>query len=180
MLCHGAGLPHIPAMKPFLATALLTLFAVASRADIVIESKIESPQMNSAIITKIKNDTMRSDIASGPMGAMSSIIDTKTGASITLIHTQKMAMKTTGEQTKAAIAMSKQLTGADPNAPAAKPVATGQVEKVGEYDCEIYTVKNDTMETKFWVAKNHPQAAALKASEEKMRQGMLGLSLIHI
>jgi hypothetical protein len=133
--------------------------------------------MNSNITTKLKDGKMRADL-NGPLGAMSSIIDGTTGDSIQLIHAQKMAMKTSAAQMKQAIEMSKQAAGATPDKSAAqtKPQATGQKEKVGEFDCEIYTWSGNGTTTKFWVALKHPQAALLKAAEKQMRSGVMGMA----
>jgi hypothetical protein len=155
--------------------AVLALVAATASADLIVESKVESPQMNSNITTKIKGGKVRADLT-GPMGAMSSIIDSASGDSIQLIHGQKMAMKTSAAQMKQAIEMSKQLSGTAPDkTPAAvKPQATGQKEKVGEYDCEIYTWTGGGTTSKFWIALKHPQAALLKEAEKQMRSGVLG------
>lgn len=162
-------------MKTFLATAAAAfVLTLTASADWVIESKIENPQMNTNTITKIKGDKVRTDIASGPMGAMSSIIDTATGDSTQLIHGQKMAMKTSAAQMKQAMEMAKQMSGVKGDAAATKPQASGQKEKVGEYDCEIWTWSAGEASAKFWVATNHPQAAALREMEKKMRGGALG------
>jgi hypothetical protein len=160
--------------KLFLPAVFAALTVTAS-ADLIIESKVESPQMNSNVTTKIKQGKVRADMT-GPMGAMSSIIDSASGDSIQLIHGQKMAMKTSAAQMKQAIEMSKQLAGAtgDKSATSAKPQATGQKEKVGEHDCEIYTWTGGGMTSKFWVALKHPQAALLKDAEKQMRSGALG------
>ncbi len=162
-------------MKSFLATAAATLvLVVTASADWVIEAKIENPQMNSNTITKIKGDKVRTDIASGPMGAMSSIIDAATGDSIQLMHAQKMAMQTSAAQMKQAMEMAKQISGVKSDAAPGKPQSTGQKEKVGDYECEIWVWKSENAETKFWIAPKHPQAAALKEMETKMRGGALG------
>jgi hypothetical protein len=162
-------------MKSHLTAAAL-VFALVSPAfaEWIIEAKMESPQMNSAMVTKIKGDKVRADIASGPMGAMSSIIDTASGESIQLLHAQKMAMKTSAAQMKQAMEMAKKMTGAKADAAAMKPKATGEKEKVGEYECEIWTWTDGSNATRFWVASKHPQADALKAMDQKMRSGALG------
>jgi len=166
-------------MKSFLAAsaAVLTLIATAS-ADWVIEAKIESPQMNTGTIMKVKGDKIRADITSGPAGALSSIMDSSTGDSITLLHAQKMAMKSTGDQVKQAIEMAKKYTGQAAGATTVKPKATGQKEKVGEYDCEIWTWADGGTSAKYWIASNHPQAAVLKDLEKKMRKTALGASQV--
>ena len=161
-------------MKAFLsALAVTALFIATASADWVIESKIESPQVTSATTTKVKGDKLRVDIADSPAGAMSSIVDTKTGESIQLMHSQKMAMKTSGAVLKQAMDAAKQKAGVKEGA-ANELKPTGQIEKVGEFDCEIYTWTDGTNSSKIWVAKNHPQAAALKAFEKQMRSGFFG------
>ncbi|MEQ1861294.1 MAG: DUF4412 domain-containing protein [Chthoniobacteraceae bacterium] len=162
-------------MKSFLATTLAALvFTFTASADWVIESKIESPHMNTATTTKVKGDKVRSDIASGPMGAMSSIIDAATGDSVQLLHGQKMAMKTSAAQLKQAMEMAKGLSGAKAGTEPVKPQASGEKEKIGDYSCEIWTWTDGNSVSKFWIAAGHPQAAALKEVEKKMRGGALG------
>ena len=163
-------------MRKLLVPAVLALLTVAASADLIIESKIESPQMNSNVLTKLKDGKMRADL-NGPFGAMSSIMESS-GDSVQLIHAQKMAMKTSAEQIKQAIEMSKKMAGAtaDANAAQTAPKATGQKEKVGDYECEIYTWTGGGVNSRFWIALNHPQGALLKAAEEQMRKGTLGFS----
>lgn len=161
-------------MKAFFsALAVTALFIATASADWVIESKIESPQLNSSTTTKVKGDKLRVDIADGPAGAMSSIVDTKSGESIQLMHAQKMAVKTSGAALKQAMDSAKEKAGVkDSTKSELKP--TGQSEKVGEFDCDIYTWTDGTNNSKLWVAKNHPQAAALKDFEKQMRSGFFG------
>jgi hypothetical protein len=161
-------------MKALLsALAATAILITTASADWVIESKIESPQLNTDTTTKVKGDKLRVDIASGPAGAMSSIVDTKTGDSIQLIHGQKMAVKTNAAVLKQAMEAAKAKSGVkDGASPELK--ATGESEKIGDNDCAIYTWTDGTTSSKLWVAKNHPQAAALKAFEKQMRTGFFG------
>ena len=149
--------------------AVVSLLAVVARADIVIESKIESAQMNSNMVVKIKGDKVRTDMAA--MG-MSVIMDNKSGDSVNLIHAPKMAMKSSAAQTKQALEIAKQFSGAAAGE-TAKPQNTGKSEKVGEYECDIYTWSSGAATGRYWVAKNHPQAAILKDAEKKMKAGIL-------
>jgi hypothetical protein len=149
----------------------LALLATPAFADWVIESKIESPQMNTNSVIKVKGDKVRADLTAGPMGAMSSIIDTTSGDSVSLIHAQKMAMKMSAAQMKQAMEMAKQASGV--KGEPAKPKATGQKEKVGDYECEIWTWQDGDSTAKYWVATNHPQAAALKEVMKKTSGGAL-------
>jgi hypothetical protein len=166
-------------MKSFLAAsaAVLTLITTAS-ADWIIDAKIESPQMTSGMVMKIKGDKIRADITSGPAGPLSSIIDSATGESITLLHAQKMAMKSTGDQVKQAVEMAKKFAGGPSGPSTVKPKPTGQKEKVGDYECEIWTWAEGNLSTRYWISSNHPQAAVLKDLEKKMRKTALGASQI--
>jgi len=163
-------------MKPFLLCLSASLiFISAASADWVIETKIESAQLNSTTTTKVKGNKVRVDIPEGPAGAMSSIIDTTSGDSTTLLHAQKMAMKASSAQLKGAADAAKKAAGiTSSGGDAPSPQATGQKEKVGGYDCEIYTWTDGGSSAKLWIAKDHPQAAALKALDKQMRAGVLG------
>src|SRR5579872_4286001 len=94
-------------MKTLLGLFFSVAIVAAASADVIIESQIESPQLNGATTIKVKGDKLRIDMASGPLGAMSTIMDTKTGDAIQLIHSQKMAMKTSGAMMKQSIEAAK-------------------------------------------------------------------------
>jgi hypothetical protein len=175
-LFPSRGLARITSMKALLACLVLPFaLAATAAADWVIESKIESSQLTSDTVTKIKGDKMRIYIAESPAGPMSSIVDTTTGDTIQLLHGQKTAVKTSATQLKQALDAQKQ-PAAKKGAPVPVLKATGQKEKIGDYECEIYTWTNGSMGAKFWVAKDHPQAEALRALEKQMRSGIFGTS----
>src|SRR4029079_9988431 len=57
------------AMKTLqLSAAVLFGVVAAANADLVIEQKVESPQINSTIVTKIKGDKVRMDIVKSVVG----------------------------------------------------------------------------------------------------------------
>jgi hypothetical protein len=86
----------------------------------------------------------------------------------------KSAMKTNANQMKQAMeALTKGLAPGTPAPVAAKPTATGQKEKVGDYECEIYEWSNGGMTSRYWIALKHPQAAALKSVEKTMMGSLL-------
>jgi hypothetical protein len=161
-------------MKALLASVIVPLCLIATAsADWVLETKIESPQVNSAGVMKIKGDKLRVDMDAGPAGAVSSIIDSATGDTIQVLHSQKMAMKMSSAQIKQAMEAAGQMPKKDaPPVPAAK--ATGEKEKIGDYECEIYTWTDGPTSVRLWIAKGHPHAAALQAMDKKMRSGVLG------
>ena len=159
-------------MKPTLLLIPLLATLAAARADLVIEQKMESAFQNGNMTMKVKGEKIRTDMEAGPAGAISSIMDLATGDSVTLMHAQKMAMKTSGTQTKQMVeAMKKQLGAAvDGKTPASKPTDTGKSEKVGNYNAEIYTWTNPTGTYTFWVAKDFPNYAKIKDQLDKVNK----------
>jgi hypothetical protein len=155
------------------ALAVLLALAATASADWVIESKIESPKLNATTTTKFKGDKMRSDIKGGPAGEMSTIMDATSGDTVTLIHAQKIAMKTSGAQLKSAMEAARKMLGT-PDGASAAVTPTGKSEKIGQYDCDIYTWTDGKTTTTLWIAKNYPQAESLKAFQKLMQKSILG------
>jgi hypothetical protein len=154
-------------MKKLLQVCIAVLFTAAiARADVTIEQKLEMPGMIGHMIMKVKGDRMRMDIP-GPTGESTVIMDLKSGEMITLMHEQKMMMKLNMKQAKAAAEAATKAGG--PDVTKMTPKATGEKEKVGEWDCEIYTLDmGNGMTTKTWVAKNYPNAKAIMAQMNKL------------
>lgn len=145
----------------------LLLTAGFACADITIEQKMESPFVNGKMIMKVKGERARMDVP-GPAGDSTILMDLKSGEMTTLVHAQKMMMKINMAQAKAA-AEAALKAGGGPDLTKMTPKATGQKEKVGEWDCEIYTMDmGNGMTTKTWVAKNYPNAKAIMAQMNKL------------
>lgn len=140
-------------------TTLFTLLFVSTiaQADITLEQDTfagaASTPMKSFMF--IKGDKVRSD-----NGDSSSVImDTATGDMITLVHEQKMMIKT---NTKELAALTVNTPAAKDPQPTTKITATGQMEKVDGYDCEIYLSENKGMVVKMWITKNYPNQEKLQ------------------
>lgn len=134
-------------------TALLLLLATSiTRADLVMVQETAMGEVKSKTVMSIKGKMVRTDVGD----KNSVIIDTESGDMISLMHEQKMSMKMDGAMMKAAQA------AAAPAGEIPQPVATGQKEKIGDYDCEIYTLSNQGTETKMWIAKDYPGYDKLK------------------
>lgn len=157
--------------RSLLLLAFLSTLA-AARADLIIEQKMESTFQNGNMTMKVKGDKIRTDMNAGAAGDISSIVDLTSGDALTLMHAQKMAMKTSGAQTKQAMeAMKKQIgAGADGKVPSNKPTATGKTEKVGTYNAEVYTWINPTGTYTFWVTKDYPNYAKIKDQLDKLNK----------
>lgn len=153
-------------MKPILCLALLLAASLTAHGDVVIEQKVESPAMNGAMTTKIKGDQARMDMPT-PAGAATVLLNIKTGEMTSLIHAQKLAMKLSLDAVKQQTEAAQKQAGFDATK-AEKPKATGVMEKVGEWDAEIYQFNVGTMTGKIWVAKDFPDAQLIKDELRKI------------
>ena len=98
------------------------------------------------------------------------ITDGATGEIVTLMHTAKTYLKVAPDQTKA---MMDQLQKLRPNAEPAKLQPTGKKEKIGEYECEIFTANLGGLTATYWIAKDFPNYQAVLAQLEKLQAGTI-------
>lgn len=146
-------------------SALLAVGAFA-RADLVVVQKVEGGGQAGEQKIRIKGDKARSDLT----GAVSMITDGATGEMITLMHSGKTFLKVSAAQTKA---MMDQLQQQRPNAEPAKLLPTGKKEKIGDYECEVFTANLGTMTITYWIAKEFPDYPAVLAQLEKFQSGAI-------
>jgi hypothetical protein len=148
-----------------LALPFVTLFLTATlaSADWVMVQTFNGAGQDAEIITKIKGEQARVD-----MGKKMTVMLGADGMTM-LIHEQKMMVKRDLAALKAAIEAANQNKSAQP---AAKPVATGQKEKIGEWETEIYTWEGQMGKGRFWVAKDFPKHAEISAISDKLGKVM--------
>jgi hypothetical protein len=146
-----------PRMKRFIILFAVACTAAGARADLTMQQQIVTPDFNGVITMKVKGDKVRLDVNAGQPQALSTILNLNTGETITLVHGQKMFAKTQSppaKQTKP--------PGTASRAPVPRP--TGQTQKVGEYDTELYTwSKANGVTGTAWVAKSFPDYARIRA-----------------
>ncbi len=160
-------------MKLLLRIASLFLAAAFSRADIVIEQKMESAMINGNVTMKVKGDNARMDMPSPLGGNVTTLMNFKSGDMVTLLHQQKMAMKMNLSDVKKQQEAGQKALGVDPSK-IEKPKATGTKEKVGDYDAEIYEMNQGTLQAKLWIAKDFPNAQSIKDQMMKLTSSMGG------
>ena len=153
-------------MKALLSfLALAPILVATATADWVVETKIENPDGASVSVTRLKGDKMRLDMPKGLLGPVSTILDATSGDWIFLMHGLKTFQKQSAAEMKKAMdaiwAGGKARSGEMP-----KYQATGQKEKVGDFDCEIYALTDKQLSMRLWVARNHPQAVVLKTIDK--------------
>lgn len=151
---------------PLLLTAVAVFSLQAAWADWVILQKTTTDGENQEVSIKVKGDRTRMDVGK----QMTILADSATSQMTMLMHEQKMLMKMNSDMLKGVMALAGSALGADK--PAAKPVATGQKEKVGAYDCEVYTWSGQLGTGKFWVAKDFKGFQELNAVQDKMMKAM--------
>jgi hypothetical protein len=130
--------------------------AAIARADLVVVQKVEGGGISGEQTLRIKNDQARCDVA----GAFSLLVDRKTGETTTLSHGQKGYLTVSPETAAAMIARLREARGSD--APPAL-VATGKKEKIGAYECELFTTDLGNVKASYWLAKDYPNFPALLA-----------------
>ena len=92
---------------------------------------------------------------------------------ITLLHQQKMAMKLNLADVKKQQEAGQKALGVDPSK-IEKPKATGKMEKVGDFDTEIFEMNQGTLQAKLWIAKEFPNAQNIKDQMMKLSSAMGG------
>ena len=145
---------------------LLTTLGCA-RADLVVVQKAEGSGQSGEQVIKIKGDKARTDLAQ----QVSLITEAKTGDITTLMHTQKSFMKMPAAQTNA---MLEQLRKARGNEGPAKLQPTGRKEKVGQFDCDLYTTNLGGMMFTYWITKDVPNYANVAQQMTTLQGGSLG------
>ena len=149
----------------FTLTALLAASLLA-RADIVIVQRSDAAGQTGDQTIRIKGDKARTDIAD----QMTMLTDGATGDIVTLVHPQKTYMKISSTQTKA---MMEQMQKLRPSAETPKLVPSNRKEKVGDYDCEVFTCNLGMVNITYWIAKDFPNYQAVLAQMEKMQAGSI-------
>jgi hypothetical protein len=146
--------------------SLVFSFQQSAHADWTLIQKTTTDGKADEMIIKVKGDKTRADIGQ----KMSMISDATTGEIVMFMHEQKMLMKMNGDSMKGIMALAGNLLGK--GEPPAKPVATGKLEKVGDYETEIYTWSGKFGSGKFWVAKTFDHFAELNAIQDKLMKAM--------
>ncbi|HCN27372.1 MAG TPA: hypothetical protein DIT64_00985 [Verrucomicrobiales bacterium] len=155
-------------MKAILFSLLAGLLAVPSAfADWIMIQKSTTDGQVQEVKIQIKGDKTRLD-AGKQMTLIANGGDS--GGIVMIMHAQKMKMKLDPEKMKSMMAMAAPALGGDK--PAAKPAATGQKEKVGDYECEIYSWSGPIGSGKFWVAADFKGYKEMAAAHDKMMQAM--------
>jgi hypothetical protein len=150
----------------FRATAGLLAVLAGAQADLVVVQKVEGGGQAGEQTIRIKGDKARTDLTP----TVSMITDGATGEMITLMHSGRTYLKLSPDQTKAMMdQLQKFRTSPEP----AKLVPTGKKEKIGDYDCDIFTANLGAMTITYWIASTFPNYQDVLAQLEKFQAGTI-------
>jgi Domain of unknown function (DUF4412) len=149
----------------FIASLALVFTA---RGDYVIKEELENSGQVQQITLKIKDAKVREDIG----GQNSAIIDSNTGETTLLLHSQKAFLKINPEQLKAQAEALKDLLGAKTENPAnieLKP--TGKQETINGFATEEYTTNFNGVQLSIFIAKGFPNYQKLVEALYRVQSG---------
>lgn len=126
----------------------LTLL-VAARADWTITQKVEGGMNSGQMTLRMKGDKARLDLNT----QVTVLTDLNTGDSTTLNHTARVFMRVPGHE--AAMVRATAL-GVQAGAPPPALASAGKKEKIGDYECEVFTWSIGEMKVTDWIAAGYP------------------------
>jgi hypothetical protein len=143
-------------MKTLLSLSLAIVVTGSAVADVTLVQHTFLGAAKTPMVTTlcIKGGKIRTDNDT----TSSVVMDTATGEMTTLVHEQKMIIKSNTKDL-AALAPS---PGGDKAGGGTKVTATGKKEMVEGYNCELYLSENMGMVVKMWLTEDYPGYQKLK------------------
>lgn len=151
----------------FIFTVLLGS-VLPGQADLILTQRVEGGGQSGDQTIRIKDGKSRADLAQ----TLSLITDAATGDALTLKHADRTFMKVSAAQSQAMLEAMKKKRGDTPP-PELKP--TGKNEKVGDYECAIFTSDLGGLTVTYWIAKDFPNYAAIQKQLSAVQSGSLAL-----
>lgn len=150
-------------MKRTLVSAATLVAALhIARADLTLTQKVEGGGPVGDVVMSMKGTKTRIDAA-----GTSTIIDSQTGESMTLLHSEKRIVKMSANTAKAAADMVSKFAGVKQAPEKPKLVATGRHETINGIPTDVYTADTQFGNATYYVAPNYPDGAAIL---EQLRQ----------
>ena len=150
--------------RSLVAVCGIPFVLMLSRADVTVVQTLDSAMMKGEMVMKVKGDKARTDMPAGMMGNMTVLMDVKAGESITLMHGPKMMLRMKTGDAMAAAAAAVDASKVE------KPKATGQKEKVGAWDTEVFEAETGMGPARMWVAKDFPNYAAVQKELKRISE----------
>jgi len=149
----------------FIASLALVFTA---RGDYLIKEELENSDQVQQITLKIKDAKVREDVG----GQNSAIIDSNTGETTLLLHSQKAFLKINAEQLKEQAEALKDLLGTKAENPGTielKP--TGKRETINGFATEEYTTNLNGAQMSIFIAKQFPNFEKLVEALYRVQSG---------
>jgi hypothetical protein len=153
-------------MRIVLSLLLALAAATTARADIVLEQKAEGPMLNARMTLKVKGHLARTDTVSAN-SSTTVLMDIKAERMMVVMHDKKLIVEKDMKAVRQQMEAAQKAAGLDPSAVGA-PKATGTIEKVGDWNAEIYEFTLGDLPGKVWVAKDFPNGQALREELKKV------------
>ncbi len=152
---------------PLPVFATLLLATLPGHADWVVEQKTTTEGKTQTTKLLLKDAKIRMN-----QGEEMTLIFTGEDRRILMVmHDKKIVMKLSPEKLKSMMAVTAESLGGDEGA-VEKPEATGRREKIGDYDCEVYTWSGKMGTGKFWVTKEFKGYEEINAASDKLLQAV--------
>lgn len=155
-------------MKTALAIAAFIALTPSLRADWVIVQNSKALGQDSQMTIKVKGDHIRNQIGT----SMTVLMDVAKGTSKMFMHDSKSVMTMNTSTMKMAAGLASQFLGGGSDGAPAKPKATGEKVKVGEWNAEVYTWESKLGSGKFYVAKDFPKFDELNKAMDRITKSM--------
>lgn len=153
--------------RSLLVTLACFIAAQFGFADWVIIQKSTAVGQEREMTMRIKGSKARADVGAD----MSMIVDSDSGSTTMLMHQRKVMMKMDAAAVKGIVDAAGKLLGGQ-DGEGSKLKATGQKEKVREWDAEIVTWESKMGTGKFWVAKDFPDFKEINAISDKLSSAL--------
>ena len=135
------------------AATTLACFALTAKADYIIKERFEHSGQVQQITLKIKETKIRLDDGD----SVSAVVDSETGLTTLLIHSNKAFLKISPDQVKEQTKALKEMLGQKLDNPADVQLkSTGKQEKINGFDTEEYTTTFNGIQMSIFIAKQYP------------------------
>lgn len=155
-------------MKPtklFIPLLLALTSATLAHADWLIKQKMETPKGEGEVLIKSKGDIVLVTLPkTTKSGGVTVITNVKTGDNKTVIHARKTVM------IRSAAVMKATMENEAKKKPQVTPgtlVDTGKKEKLGAYECSIFSIEDEDDKTLMWVVPSYPNGEKMKEIQDK-------------
>ena len=139
--------------RTIVAATTLACLALTAKADYIIKERFEHSGQVQQITLKIKEAKIRLDDGD----SVSAVVDSATGLTTLLIHSNKAFLKISPDQVKEQTKALKEMLGQKLDNPADVQLkSTGKQEKINGFDTEEYTTTFNGIQMSIFIAKQYP------------------------